>query len=524
MTAGPLGEFSRLHRPLLRALMAAAALAAAIALAGCDTDGISNGRAQAPLSEKTLAEFASKNMDKESPILIRLFKEESEMEVWKKNRDGQFALLKTYPVCRWSGDLGPKKKEGDRQAPEGFYTITPGQMNPASNYYLAFNTGFPNAYDRAWKYTGSELMVHGDCSSRGCYAMTDEQIQEIYALGRESFFGGQRSFQLQAFPFRMTALNMARHRNNPNFAFWKMIKEGYDHFEASRQEPKVSVCEKRYVFDAAEPENVSKPLAFNPTGKCPVYRLDPTIAEAVLDHQRNEQVQMANYIAQNIAVVPPRHGQDGGMNPVFEAKLVTQEAYDDKGRLVHVTTAPGALPRTSPAPAATVVQPRPDTNAEPEMLASVPMPTPAPQPKVGEAPREQPKSIAGLLDNLFGGNQAKAEAEIAPDPAPQLPARTMAAPKPKRTPAVQVAAAPAAPEPKPAQPAPAKLVRSAQTPAEPAPKLRGLQNDTPAAARPADSEMRTAFSPPPAAQNGMLAGAQPVVPAGNFDSRWQGLR
>jgi hypothetical protein len=189
-----------------------------------------------------------------------------------------------------------------------------------------------------------------------------------------------------------------------------------------------------------------------------------------------------------------------------------------------VTTAPGALPRTSPAPAATVVQPRPDTNAEPEMLASVPMPTPAPQPKVGEAPREQPKSIAGLLDNLFGGNQAKAEAEIAPDPAPQLPARTMAAPKPKRTPAVQVAAAPAAPEPKPAQPAPAKLVRSAQTPAEPAPKLRGLQNDTPAAARPADSEMRTAFSPPPAAQNGMLAGAQPVVPAGNFDSRWQGLR
>ena len=111
--------------------------------------------------------------------------------MWKKNRDGQYELLKTYPICRWSGDLGPKKKEGDRQAPEGFYTITPGQMNPASNYYLAFNTGFPNAYDRAWGYTGSELMVHGDCSSRGCYAMTDEQIQEIYALARESFFGGQ---------------------------------------------------------------------------------------------------------------------------------------------------------------------------------------------------------------------------------------------------------------------------------------------------------------------------------------------
>ena len=102
------------------------------------------------------------------------------------DRDGQYALLKTYPICRWSGDLGPKKKEGDRQAPEGFYTITPGQMNPNSNYYLAFNTGYPNAYDRAWGRTGSELMVHGDCSSRGCYAMTDEQIQEIYALARDS--------------------------------------------------------------------------------------------------------------------------------------------------------------------------------------------------------------------------------------------------------------------------------------------------------------------------------------------------
>ena len=116
------------------------------------------------------------------------------MEIWKQNRDGEYALLKTYPICRWSGDLGPKKKQGDRQAPEGFYTITPGQMNPNSNYYLAFNTGYPNAYDRAWGYTGSELMVHGDCSSRGCYAMTDEQIQEIYALARESFFGGQKSF------------------------------------------------------------------------------------------------------------------------------------------------------------------------------------------------------------------------------------------------------------------------------------------------------------------------------------------
>ena len=112
-------------------------------------------------------------------------------------------------------------------------------------------------------------MVHGDCSSRGCYAMTDEQIQEIYALARESFFGGQKDFQFEAFPFRMTALNMAKHRNNPNFAFWKMIKEGYDDFEATHQEPKVAVCEKRYVFDAVAPENASKPLKFDAARQVP---------------------------------------------------------------------------------------------------------------------------------------------------------------------------------------------------------------------------------------------------------------
>jgi len=313
-----------LNQPFVRALLTSAAVvAAAIALAGCNPDSITpTGRSQAPLSEKTLAEFEAKQMDKHSPILARIFKEEAEMEIWKKTRDGEFALLKTYPICRWSGDLGPKKKQGDRQAPEGFYTITPGQMNPASNYYLAFNTGFPNAYDRAWGYTGSELMVHGDCSSRGCYAMTDEQIQEIYALARESFFGGQKNFQLEAFPFRMTALNMAKHRNNPNFAFWKMIKEGYDHFEATHREPKVAVCEKRYVFDAAAPENASNPLAYNPRDTCPVFELDPTISDAVLDHRRQEQIQMANYIARDVAVVPFRVG-DGGMNPAFAAKLAS---------------------------------------------------------------------------------------------------------------------------------------------------------------------------------------------------------
>ena len=146
--------------------------------------------------------------------------------------------MKTYPICRWSGELGPKIKEGDRQAPEGFYNITPGQMNPNSQYYLSFDLGYPNTYDRSYGRTGSQLMVHGDCSSRGCYSMTDEQISEIYALGRDAFFGGQKSFQVQAYPFRMTAQNLARHRNNPNIAFWKMLKKGNDHFEVCSSSPR----------------------------------------------------------------------------------------------------------------------------------------------------------------------------------------------------------------------------------------------------------------------------------------------
>ena len=386
--------------------MASAAIAAAIALAGCDADSITpTGRAQAPISEKTLAEIAAKNMDKESPILARIFKEEAELEIWKKNRNGEYALLKTFPICRWSGDLGPKKKEGDRQAPEGFYTITPGQMNPNSNYYLAFNTGFPNAYDRAMGYTGSELMVHGDCSSRGCYAMTDEQIQEIYALARESFFGGQKAFQLQAYPFRMTALNMAKHRNNPNFAFWKMLKEGYDHFDATHQEPKVAVCERHYVFDPAAPDDSTKALSFNPKGACPAYQLDKTVADAVLDQRRQEQFKMAEYIASGVSTVPSRDGIDGGMNPAFADKLGTQEGYDSKGRLIRVATAPGSLPRTTdkPAPAPTISVPEaaPQRENAPVVMASVPMPRPAPQPKARRSTRQRASDHDYWLDRQF---------------------------------------------------------------------------------------------------------------------------
>jgi len=158
-------------------------------------------------------------------------------------------------------------------------------MNPNSSYHLAFNLGYPNTYDRSHERTGSHLMVHGACSSRGCYAMTDEQVQDIYALARDSFKGGQRSFQVQAFPFHMTPENLARHRDSEHVEFWKMLKVGYDHFEVTKTPPKIAVCEKKYVFDAT---TLVSGVPFRASAKCPDYQVSPRIASAVASKQRKD--------------------------------------------------------------------------------------------------------------------------------------------------------------------------------------------------------------------------------------------
>ena len=194
-------------------------------------------------------------------------------------------------------------------------------MNPQSAYYLSFNTGYPNAFDKALGRTGSQLMVHGDCSSRGCYAMTDEQIAEIYSLGRESFFGGQKSFQLQAYPFKMTPANMAKHRNNPNMPFWKMIKEGNDHFEVTKQEPKVDFCEKKYVFDAIKKPGATRDLVFDASAKCPDYGISDEIADAVREKQATDIAETARLIAKGTPVARINTGIDGGMHRVFAARV-----------------------------------------------------------------------------------------------------------------------------------------------------------------------------------------------------------
>ena len=349
-------------RTLVRALITSAALAAAgVFLAGCDTDEISlatNAKANQPVPPKLIQAMVDKDMDLQSPILVRLFKSEAEVEVWKQNRSGQFALLKTYPICRWSGDLGPKVREGDRQAPEGFYPITPGLMNPTSAYYLSFNTGYPNTYDAALGHTGSQLMVHGDCSSRGCYAMTDEQIAEIYSLGRESFFGGQKSFQLQAYPFRMTPLNMAKHRNNPNMPFWKMIKVGYDHFEVTHQEPKVTYCEKKYVFDAIRAPNAKSDPVFNVNAKCPAYAIEESLGDAMQQRNGQEQAEYNRLVARGTPVAKLNTGIDGGMNQMFASHVPggstgLSEGGEGQGlSLLSISRAPGTIPGTVNPPRA----------------------------------------------------------------------------------------------------------------------------------------------------------------------------
>ncbi|MGL4974103.1 MAG: L,D-transpeptidase family protein, partial [Bosea sp. (in: a-proteobacteria)] len=189
--------------------MAAAVGLTALVASGCVSTDISQ-RHMVPIPAQLVADMSGKGMSQSDPIMIRIFKKESELEVWKRDRSGKYALLKTYPMCRWSGQLGPKMREGDRQAPEGFYTVTPDLMNPRSQFHLSFNLGYPNPIERSQGFTGSALMVHGACTSSGCFAMTDDGVSEIYAIAREAFAGGQRSFQVQALPFRMTPENMAR--------------------------------------------------------------------------------------------------------------------------------------------------------------------------------------------------------------------------------------------------------------------------------------------------------------------------
>lgn len=365
--------------------------AAAIALGACTSES-SVPKDLRPVPQKLVYQMKADGMSETSPIFVRLFKEESKLEIWKQQANGKYALLKTYDICKWSGVLGPKIKEGDRQAPEGFYTVTPAQMNPNSSYYLSFNIGYPNTYDKAYGRTGTHIMVHGACSSAGCYSMTDEDAGEIFALARDAFKGGQRQFQIQAYPFRMTPENIARHRGDPNMDFWMNLKEGYDHFEVTRQVPTIAVCGKRYVFNAD-----AGGKAFVATAPCPNYVVPEWIATAVAAKQTADNQKIASLsskmnkdadqlattqqkVADQLAAEQSEADKEAARTPLL--KRVFGGKNDDPATAT-AAAEPAATEAAEPIPAPS---PAPSSAPAPKAVAAPPSPTPAPAATADAAP------------------------------------------------------------------------------------------------------------------------------------------
>jgi len=369
-------------------MMKRIALAAslALALAACQDDQLSRGstRHLVPIPAATMALMSTKGMSKEDPILIRAYKKESELEIWKRSSNGKYALLKTYPICRWSGQLGPKTREGDRQVPEGFYTVTPAQMNPNSNFYLSFDTGYPNALDRSLGRNGGDIMVHGSCSSRGCFAMTDQNVAEIYAIAREALGAGQRGFQFQSYPFRMTPENLAKHRLDPNIAFWKNLKEGSDTFEVTKEEVRVAVGRGRYEFN-----------------------MDPDTAAAVAQKRAQDEQQVAELVAKGEKPIKLVY-HDGDTHESFRTALANVTGVSDS-KLGYVSRVEGISSGPQVIALNEAGKEKPET--PPTALAFASMKeVPASQPETRKAVTEQTAPVAAAASQetpfykrMFGG-------------------------------------------------------------------------------------------------------------------------
>lgn len=200
-----------------------------------------------------------------APVLIRIFKSESDMEIWKA-KGSTYVLFATYPICHWSGTLGPKLKTGDKQAPEGFYTVDRPRAYHVGRWPRSLDLGFPNIFDQSQARTGSDILVHGGCSSVGCFAMTNPVMDEIHLLTTAAIEAGQPEVPVQVLPFRMTDENMKANANSPWAAFWTNLKEGSDYFERKLRPPQVSVCNGRYLFrDAPDPAQTGAIEACGPT-------------------------------------------------------------------------------------------------------------------------------------------------------------------------------------------------------------------------------------------------------------------
>ncbi len=242
-------------RAWLRATTAVAACLLSSIAAGAT--GVYQKTVETPEPGALDLRLAAKGMLAGQPVMIRIFKAESELEVWMRKSE-RFELLAIYDICNWSGSLGPKISEGDKQSPEGFYSVGAAQLHKKGRWPRSLDIGFPNTFDRTQERTGSYILVHGGCTTTGCYAMTNALMEEIYALSEAALQGGQERIPVHVFPFRMTSQNLKANAERPWHDFWSSLKTGYDYFERTRQPPQVAVCEKQYV--------VTEPGAVLPDG------------------------------------------------------------------------------------------------------------------------------------------------------------------------------------------------------------------------------------------------------------------
>ena len=213
----------------------------------------SSARAERAISRVELSlkkELSKKGLIYGAPIFIRIFKSPGILELWIQSDTKEFVNFKSYNICSFSGHLGPKLKEGDSQSPEGFYFVNAHRLNPWSQFHLSFDLGYPNKYDRYHGRTGSALMVHGNCMSIGCFAMTDPYIDEIYALATAALKAGQPFFRVHSFPFKLEKSNLSKYKSSQWYPFWLNLKTGYDYFNKHKRPPNVEVVKGQYVFGA----------------------------------------------------------------------------------------------------------------------------------------------------------------------------------------------------------------------------------------------------------------------------------
>ena len=375
-----------------------------------------------------------------APAFIRIFKKEEVLEVWLQKDSGEYALFLDYPICIYSGELGPKTREGDKQSPEGFYTVGREAMNPNSQYHLSFNLGYPNAYDRAHGYSGSLLMVHGKCVSIGCYAMGDRQIEEIYTLVGAALQRGQPFVRVHAFPFRMTDANLAAYSEHRWYDFSRMLKPGYDYFERYHQPPDIDVIGGQYALSGRNPHPAVRP------GELPPGRSTPTIPGENLNSNPFTGTAIASAAPPSAAPRPLLNPNPAApaatLNNAFQA-AASNSALSPATPLNHSSTAnstmftSGTSPdnawQTAAAPSATTtaynVQPSLMTNVSSARLGLPAAPANTATPPLTLTSSDEPATTAYPQHNLPPAANAPYPG-VAPSPAPLPPANSSAEPMP----------------------------------------------------------------------------------------------